>query len=123
MQGEIYVDNSDGHKIDPATENNQREIVNELKQSVATNSLNFGTQKLTIGGDKLATGSDQMCRMCYISHTNSNATYVENAESGDADAASFLLPADVILELPIRNVNKLSFYGTAADTIHILWRD
>ncbi len=123
MQGDVYLSNEDGVRVNPAIEENQTLIVNELAESTAKNSLNFGTEQVTLGGTGLAVGGDQVCRTALVTHINSNATYVGNTADGDASATSFLLAADVTVEIPVRNTNKLSFFGTAADTVHILWRD
>ncbi len=122
MQGEFYISNSDGNKINPAIAENQSLLLNEVVQSTSKNSLDFGTEKITLGGAAVP-AKDQPCRTCYVSHANSNATYVENSGIRNADASSFLLPANVVVEMPIRNTNKLSFFGTSADAVHILWRD
>ncbi len=122
MQGEFYIDNKDGAKIDPATEDKQREIVNHLAQSIVKNSLNWGTKRVTIQGDGTIVGPDQPCRTCVVSHGNTT-TYVGATAEGTPDATSFLLPTKTYLEIPVRNVNKLSFFGTAGEFIHILWRD
>lgn len=122
MQADVHVNHSSGYRINPATEENQTLLLNEALESTAKNSLSFGTELITFGAVAL-TAADQPCRTCLVSHSNSNATYVENAGTGDADTSSFLVPADVILELPVRNTNKLSFFGTAGDAVSILWRD
>ncbi|MBW8002556.1 MAG: hypothetical protein FVQ80_11120 [Planctomycetes bacterium] len=123
MQGDVYLSNDKGVRINPALEENQVLIVNELAESTAKNSLSFGTEQVTLDGGGLAVGGNQVCRTALVTHTNSNATYVGNTADGDADATSFLLPADEIVPIPIRNTDKLSFFGTVADTVHILWRD
>ncbi len=122
MHGEFYIDNVDGVKINPATEEKQSLLLNEVVQSVSRNSLDFGTEKITLGAVAITAG-DQPCRTCLVSHSNSNATYMGNSADGAASANSFLLPADIVVEVPVRNTNKLSFFGTAADTVTILWRD
>lgn len=123
MQADVYVvDPLTGERIKPSTETSQVELLNEVKESTSKNSLDFGTEKITFGATAI-TASDHPCRTALVSHANSNATYMENSGTGDADASSFLVPANVILEIPVRNTNKLSFFGTAADAVHILWRD
>ncbi len=123
MQTDVYVnDPNTKERISPATEETLFALVNEALESTAKNSLDFGTELITLGGVAI-TASDQPCRTCLVSHANSNATYVENSGDGDADVSSFLIPPNVILEIPVRNTNKLSFFGTAADAVSILWRD
>jgi hypothetical protein len=108
--------------ISPAIEETQQEILAELQESIAKNSLSFGTKRVTMNGSGVGVGPDQPCRTCVVSHTNTT-TYVGSTEEGTPDALSFLLPTDTYLEIPVRNLNKLSFFGTAAEFVHILWRD
>ncbi len=108
--------------IAPAVEETQQGILAELQESVAKNSLNFGTKRVTLNGSGVGAGPDQPCRTCIVSHTNTT-TYVGSASEGTPDALSFLLPKDTYLEIPVRNLNKLSFFGTAGEFVHILWRD
>lgn len=123
MQSDVYVnDPNTKERIVPATEDTLLVILNETLESTAKNSLDFGIELIALGGAAV-TASDQPCRTCLVSHSNSNATYVENSGDGDADVSSFLIPPNVILEIPVRNTNKLSFFGTAADAVSILWRD
>ena len=124
MQGEVYIDNSEGHKIDPALESNQVAIKNELLKSVATNSANFGTQRITLDGSGLGSGADQLCRECWISFQTTDDVHIAIGKAGDADAIDFLLPPDVIIPLPIRNTSQIKLYGaTPGDLIYLMWRD
>lgn len=123
MQADVYVNNKDSKtRINPATEETLQELKDIGAQSVATNSLHWGTKRVTIQGNSIGVGPDQPCRTCVISHTNTTV-YVGSTEEGAPDATSFLLPTDTYLEIPVRNLNKLSFFGTADEFIHILWRD
>ena len=108
--------------LHPNEEGTQQEILAEAKESIAKNSLNWGTVRVTLQGDGVGVGPDQPCRTCVVSHTNTT-TYVGSTEEGTPDALSFLLPTDTYLEIPVRNLNKLSFFGTAAEYVHIMWRD
>ncbi len=121
-QGEFYISNKNGHKINPATEEGSTLILNEVVQSKDKNSLDFGTELLSVVA--LAVGisaSDQPCRTAYVSATAK--VNVENFANGPADAASFYIPKDTVVEIPVRNTNKLSFYSAAGASVHILWRD
>ena len=119
---DTYISKSNGERVDPATEDLQRETINQLDQSVAKNSLNWGTQRITIQGDDVGVGEDQPCRTCIVSHANTT-TYVGSTDEGTPDALSFLLPTKTYLEIPVRNTNKLSFFGTPGESVYILWRD
>jgi len=112
-------------RIDPATEDLQRDIKTELQKSTASNSLNWGTKRVTIQGNGVGVGPNQPCRTCVISHTvtDTSPVYVGSTDEGTPDALSFLLPTDTYLEIPVRNTNKLSFFGIAGEFVHILWRD
>lgn len=122
MQGEVYLSNVNGVKVNPAIEENQQLIVNELAESTAKNSLDFGTEAITLGAGVAATAGDQPCRTALVIHTGTDL-HVGNSANGDADATGFLIPPDVLVPIPVRNTNKLSFFSTASNTVHILWRD
>lgn len=123
MQADVYVNDPNTRaRVNPATQESLVDLLNETKESTAKNSLTFGTQLITLSAVAVTAGN-QLCRTALVSHSNSNATYVENAGTKDADALSFLIPPNVILEIPVRNTNKLSFFGAAADEVSIIWRD
>ncbi len=119
---DTYISEKNGDRINPATEDRQLEIVNQLDQSIAKNSLRWGTKRVTIQGNSVGVGPDQPCRTCVVSHGNTT-TYVGSTDEGTPDALSFLLPTKTYLEIPIRNLNKLSFFGTAGEFVHLMWRD
>ena len=123
MNQHVYiVDPQTNHDISPSIEETQQEILAELQGSVAKNSLNFGTVRVTLNGSGVAVGPDQPCRTCVVSHTNTT-TYVGSTDEGIPDALSFLLATDTPLEIPVRNLNKISFFGTAGEFVHLMWRD
>lgn len=100
----VYLSDKDGKTVDP----------------LFANSSTGGTQKLTIASN-VAQGSDQDCRSILVVHTSSNAVYMNIGAIADVD--DFIIPANVIVPVPINNCSKLYFYGTDADTIRLLWRD
>lgn len=104
MHNIMYLSDKAGKTIDP----------------LIARSENGGTQKLTIASN-IAQGSDQACRSILVVHTSSNAVYMNIGAT--ADANDFIIPANVIVPVPIDNCSKLYFYGTDADTIRLLWRD
>lgn len=119
---DTHISREDGERINPATEEKQTLLVNSAESSLSKNSLHWGTKRVTIQGNSIGIGPDQPCRTCVISHTNTTV-YVGSTEEGAPDATSFLLPTDSYFEIPVRNLNKLSFFGTAGEFIHIMWRD
>ena len=118
----VIVDPQTLQDLQPANEVTQQEILAELKESITKNSLGFGTKRVTLNGSGVGVGPDQPCRTCVVSHTNTTM-YVGSTEEGTPDALSFLLPTDTYLEIPVRNLNKLSFFGIAGEFVHIMWRD
>lgn len=121
-QADVYPNDVNGVRVNPATEENQALLVNELVESTAKNSLDFGTESLTlIAGAVAINGSDQQCRTAYVSA--SAAVFVENAGVKAATAASFYIVKDIVVEIPVRNTNKLSLFSAAGATVYILWRD
>ncbi len=119
-QGEFFIDNAEGHKINPATQEDAALLLNEAVQSKDKNSLDFGTQSITLVGAAVTAG-DNPCRTCLVTHSDSGV-YVGNIADGSADTSSFLIPPDIVVEIPVRNTNKLSFFASSA-TVFILWRD
>ncbi len=110
-------------RIDPATEDLQQDIKTELQKSVATNSVNFGTQRITLSGAGLGAGASQACRECWISFETTANVHLAIKNSGDADATDFLLPPNVIIPLPVRNTSQIKLFGDSADLIYLMWRD
>jgi hypothetical protein len=124
MQADVHVvEPVTGERISPATEGNLTDLVNETKESVSKNSLNFGTQRLTIDANGVAVGANQACREVWISFQTTNDVHLAVQESGDADANDFLLPPNVIIPVPARNTSKIRIFGTAADFVYLMWRD
>ncbi len=122
MQGKVWLNNKDGRDINPATEEGSTLILNELVQSKDKNSLDFGTELLTIVAAAVGiSASDQPCRTVLISA--SAAINVGNSANGPADASSFYIAKDIVVEIPVRNTSKLSFYSAAGASVYILWRD
>jgi len=122
MQADVHPNNKNGKRINPATEDNQVDLLNEVMESTSKNSLDFGTESLTlVAGAAAIIASDQPCRTVLISATAK--VNVENSIENAADAASFYIPKDIVVEIPVRNTNKLSFYSAAGATVHIMWRD
>lgn len=90
--------------------------------SLSTPSTGGGTQKLTIPADPFqVAGSAQACRSVLVVHTSDNAVYMNLGAVADAD--DFPIPKNVVIPVPIDNCSKLNFFGTAADTIRLLWRN
>lgn len=121
MQADVHPNDKNGERVNPSTADSQVELLNEVKESTSKNSLDFGTKVLTISAGSTAVVGAQPCRTVYVSATAK--VNVGNAANGDADAASFYIPKDIVIEIPVRNTNKLSFFSAAGATVHIMWRD
>jgi len=92
-----------------------------LADSLLVKSTEGGTEKLTIPADPFQiAGSAQECRGVLVVHSSDNAVYMNIGAVADAD--DFLIPKDVVIPVPIDNCSKLNFFGTADDTIRLLWR-
>lgn len=122
---DVYVSNADGERINPSTLEKEQEVVDRIDRLLdgpGSDASDYKTQKLTIDGAGLAQGVAGSYKLVWVTHSNSNATYMEINKSGDnADTGSFLLPADVVVgPFPIENAGHIHIYGTAADTVHLL---
>lgn len=93
-----------------------------IADSLIKISTGGGTQKLIIPADPFqVAGSAQACRSILVVHSSDNAVYMNIGAVATAD--SFLIPKDTPIPLPFDNCSRLNFFGTATDTIHLLWRN
>lgn len=96
--------------------------IERIANSLIKQSTTGGTQKLTIPADPFqVAGSDQACRSVLVVHSSDNAVYMNIGAVADAD--KFIIPKNAVIPIPIDNCSKLNFFGTAADTIRLLWRN
>jgi hypothetical protein len=119
-QGEFYISNKDGKRINPAIEENQSLIFNEAVASLSKNSVGGGTEVLTIIGNK-AGGTNQACRSTIV-WTDGSDVRMKIGE-GDAAVEDFLMLSFVYLPVPVSNPAHLKFYGaTNGAKVYILYR-
>ena len=62
------------------------------------------------------------CRSCLVQQQSGTQVYLD-IETAAAAATGWKLSATSALPIPIDDVQKLHFFGTAGDVIQILWRD
>lgn len=124
-----YSSNSRGERIDPATEDLQRNIETLLEVlagsgSLIVNSIAGDTQKLSVIGN-VVQGLDQPCRSCLLNVPSGNTGRIYlTLANRDATVDDWLVPEDVAIPISVTNVSKLRFYGgTDGDVIHVLWRN
>lgn len=88
-----------------------------IKQSTAG-----GVQKVTIPADPFqVAGSAQACRSVLVVHTSDNALYMNLGAV--ATVNSWPIPKNTVIPVPVDNCSLLNFFGTAADTVRLLWRN
>ena len=108
---------STGEFIDPATEDLQRELLEEFGRNSrrSTNDLVF--QKLTLGAANTV-GTPEVSHGCNSVKfwTTSATVYVDDAE-GDVSRKNCLLIASIIYDLPINNSGNLRFLGSAGGEV------
>ncbi len=120
-QGEFYIDNEQGEKINPATEEGQTLLVNSAEASLSKNSDGGGNETLTIASN-VANGSNAACRSTIV-WTSSTDVRVKIG-TGDATVDDFLLLQNVYLSIPVVNPVYLRFYGaTNGAKVYILYRN
>ncbi len=120
-QGEFFIDNAGGHKINPATEESQTSLVNSAEASLSKNSNGGGSQVLTIASN-VANGSNVACRSAIVWTDGSDVRM--KIGDGDATADDFLLLGAAYLPVPVTNPIHLRFYGgTDGKKVYILYRN
>jgi hypothetical protein len=96
-------------------------------------SANYGTEKnSSTGGVIIITipnpaadithTATQPCRSCLVQQQSGTQVYL-NINTAAAAATGWKLSATSALPIPIDDVQKLHFFGTAGDIIQILWRN
>ena len=111
MSQDINLANNDDERINPATEDLQRDIKTELiKLKSATNDIKF--QKVTISS---AGAIEQPAS--YSCKTVKFWTAATTVSVGDADSQPYLLAQNIERDLPINNVGNLRFTGSAGGEV------
>jgi len=86
------------------------------------NSPDWGIVKVTIGNPAAAISpAAKAVKSCKVYHFSGTATFMAPTAAAATDVA---LPttAATALSMPIDDLAKLSFFGTAGDVVAILWR-
>ncbi|GAF80442.1 unnamed protein product [marine sediment metagenome] len=113
--------NNDGDRIDPATQDLQRELLVEFAKNSqhATDDLKF--QSLTLTASVI--GIPEMthsCKSVKILTVTADSVYIDDV-NGDVTQQRVLLQEDIWLELPINQVANLRFYSTTgAEIIYLI---
>ena len=109
---------STDERIDPATEDLQRELLTEFAKnsSHATNDLKF--QSLTIGAANTAHIPEiaHGCKKVKILTVTADQVYIDDV-NGDVTQKRVLLQEDIWLELNINNIGNLRFLGTSGGEV------
>ena len=115
---------SSRERIDPSTEDVQRLLVDAIGKLISNHSENWGTVNLVIPTGTTIVGPNQFCKEVWVSFDSTNSVYISiNTEDRDATAVDLKIPEDNVLKIPVANVNQIHFKGSAADIIHLMWRD
>lgn len=129
--GDNYSSQVNGNRINPATQELQREIrtvLQELKDAEGGAHYNFETQKIVIGSDGLGRGENLACKDVQITTagTDVQLTIVDSVDNtDDGDANGWLIPdvdAARATTIKVDNVGRLRFYGSSAAVVYILVR-
>ncbi len=89
------------------------------------------TENSTIGGVVLVTIADPAadithtasipCRSCLVQQRSGTQVYM-NIGTAAAAATGWKLSSTTPIAVPVDDVQKLHFFGTASDVVQILWR-
>ncbi len=119
-QADVQVNDVNGARINPATEESQVQAVNELTASIIKNSREGGNAVLIIAGN-VASGSDVGVRSVLLYTDAADVTMTIGESAADAD--DFLLLQNTYTPVPVSNLTFLQFYGaTDGAKIYVLYR-
>lgn len=107
-----FVNKDDGNRINPATEELQKESLNMT-------STDGGTQRVTLSSGT-AQGSSQACKYCRLQcHSDNTAVVRIRIYSAITDGTTGLELAGnpVVTPYCVKNVNQLYFYSADATAI------
>jgi hypothetical protein len=121
MQADVYLNNPNTRdRINPATEESQVKVKDELAGSIIKNSSVGGNAVLTITAN-VAGGSDVGVRSVLLYTDAADVTMTIGESAADAD--DFLLLQNSYTPVPVSNLKFLQFYGaTNGAKIYILYR-
>lgn len=101
--------------------------VSTTNRPININSLTGGVVIVTIPNPAADTtyGTSTPCRTCYVQHLSGTQLYmnIDTAADGTTGFKLDKTAGTPPFEVPIDDVNKLHFYGTAADKVQILYRN
>ena len=129
--GDTYLSNKDGNRVDPASQDKLEEVRLYLQHILESpggeggDSYLYRTQKVTIGADSLGRGQNQPCKSVTVTTAGQTGVKVTVADPGDdkdGDTNGYLISSTMSQEFFVTNCNRLRFYGTSADDIHLLAR-
>ena len=103
--------------IDPATEDLQRDLLQEFAKNSkrATNDLKFQNITCAPANTAVAPGTAHGCTSVQVM-TAATTVYIDDV-SGDVTQKPVLLIQNIWLEIPINNVGNLRFLGTAGTEV------
>ncbi len=126
-----YLSQVNGNRINPATQELQREIrdfLQALKEGEDVKHYDFEIQRIVLDANKVGNGDVLPCKDVQLSTDGADVTVTikDSADdAGDGDANGFLLPTMATgapVKIRVDNVGRLRFYGTAAKIIYVLAR-
>ena len=128
-QADVYVNNTDGERINPVGASDLTALATVAKQvdlvdNLTANSDGGGIEVLTIAGN-VAVGSDQACRSVLLHTDAADVTMlIDGTGAVAADANDFLLLQATMTPVPVKNLKYLRFYGVTDDAkVYILYRN
>ena len=116
MRQDTNLANNDGDRIDPATEDLQRDLLEEFTRNSkrSTNDVKF--QLLTLAASS-AVGTPEVNHGC---NSVKIMTALSDCYIGDADGQPVLLIASIWLEIPLNNVGQLRFKSATGGAVYLI---
>ena len=112
---DMNLSNEDGERINPAVEELQRELIEELAKSGrrATNDLKYQVLTLAAAG----VGTPEITHGC---NTVKFWTALSDCYVGDENSQPVLLVASIWNEIPINNTGLLRFLSATGGPVYIV---
>jgi hypothetical protein len=115
MQNSYLIKNSTDEKIDPSTEELQRELIVEFGRNSNRSTSDIKFQALALAADLVGTPEKEHgCNSIKL------WTALSDCYIGDEDGQPVLLKADIWLEIPINTVTNLRFVSATGGTVYVI---
>lgn len=115
MSQDTYLSNNDDDRINPSTEDLQRELIVEFSKNSKRSTADVKFQLLSLTAGVIGTPEvEHGCRSVKF------WTALSDCYAGDSDSQPVLLVASIWTEIPLNNVGQLRFVSAAGGAVYII---